>query len=276
MKYKISYEGLGGVIDFSKAPFIYADHNLFDYEFSYDSTNMPSQNKTILNQIYSLGKVKTISLQVIGTKKAEILNDLETKLNYDIEAKQPGKLYVNDEYINCYLVASSKKEWNQYEAMEYITLSLFCESPKWITEKTYDFSIYEKNSIDGGFHFPLSFPVSFKYSWKNMDILNNHYAPVKCKLYFYGPIKDPKVRIGENLYAMNGELLDSERYIIDQNDKTIVKITAAGETVNCFDERDKSSSIFLPIQIGENRVDYDGTFSFSICLYTERNEPRWI
>lgn len=275
MKYHIYYEGLAGTIDFSKYPYIYDTHDLFDYEYGSITTELPAQNRTTLDQLYCSGKMKTLTVQIVGKQKAQCLNDLEYKLNYDIVAKKPGKLYVNDEYLNCYLISSTKKEWNQYKDFEYITLTLFCESPKWIYEQLYEFSVYEQSKVKNGFKFPAYFPFSWKYNRNSRKIVNEHYTDVKCELIFFGPISNPKIKIGNYSYEIQDEILANERFEINQLNKTIVKITETGETVNVFHKRNKEHNVFEPIRKGENLIETTETFAFSVRLYTERNEPQW-
>ena len=67
-----------------------------------------------------------------------------------------------------------------------------------------------------------------------------------------------------------------QRIVIDQLQRRIESVTAAGERTNLFDYRDKENDIFLPVEPGVNTVIYDGSFDFDITLVQQRSEPLWI
>ena len=95
------------------------------------------------------------------------------------------------------------------------------------------------------------------------------------KISVFGPCSNPEFIIGENTYRVNGTLLSGERYEIDQRTKTVIKVTNSGEIVNAFNLRNKTESVFEPIEPGENILSYNGDFAIEITIFYERSEPLW-
>ena len=89
------------------------------------------------------------------------------------------------------------------------------------------------------------------------------------KQRFYGPCKNPRISIADNIYAVNTELLKEERIEIDPFEKTVLKYTADGVAIDVMDARYKKSSIFELIPIGLN------LFSVRVILSYVRGTPEW-
>ena len=110
---------------------------------------------------------------------------------------------------------------------------------------------------------------------KDRFVNNIHFASSKAKIIFYGPCKNPRISIADNIYAVNTELLKEERIEIDPFEKTVLKYTADGVAIDVMDVRYKKSSIFELIPIGLNLFKQTTQFSVRVILYYERGTPEW-
>ena len=80
----------------------------------------------------------------------------------------------------------------------------------------------------------------------------------------YGPAENPSITVGGRIYSIAASVSATQRIVIDQLQRRIESVTAAGERTNLFDYRDKENDIFLPVEPGVNTVIYDGSFDFDI------------
>lgn len=279
MNYNIKYISGNDEINFSNYPILWdIDHDLFNSSVTYSSISLPTGSGERLQSFSRKAREYKLPIQVLSSHKKSLLNELNYQFDKDIFNKNPGKLYVNDSYIYCFVIGRSPSNFDKFVNYEKIELIILALNPTWITEDIYNFSIYDEITVDGGMSFPFSFPFSFKENQLSKRINNSHYESVNAQITIYGPVIDPALYIGPNYYQVKGELLNSERLIIDPFEKTVNKITASGDVIDWFDKRDKTAgrSVFSPIPIGDNVVSYNGEFSISIKTFTERSEPSWI
>ena len=87
--------------------------------------------------------------------------------------------------------------------------------------------------------------------------------------------QNPAIKIGDNLYQINTTLEANERLEIDTMKKKAVKITAHGDEINVFNDRNKDNRLYIPIPPGTNIVVWNNSFSFDIVVYDARSEPKW-
>lgn len=274
MRYAIKYVGSTDTIDFSKHPFIYDEQDLFDYPLEYSLLNFASGYGSKVQKIKRHGKERRLVLQVLGNKR-ENIERLNKAFYADVENKAPAKLFVNEVYVEGYIVASTKSDFDKYKQMEKIELIFFQESGSWIFEDVFQFTMSDIEESLKGFSFPGSFPVSFNRNKKSLLLFNDNTKPTKMRGTIFGPISNPVVTIGNWPYSFNLELLSGERLVIDQMKKTLKKITNSGEIIDVFNSRDKTTSVFEPIKEGSNLVTLNGDFSVEVALLYEKDEPKW-
>ena len=275
MTYKIKYIGKYGEIDFSQFPYICNTHDFFNYDLEVYATKLKSVNCYVVDDIVNPNINFILEVQVLGNKKEKHLVNMENIFGADRDELTPGRLFVDDEYIECFIVASVKKDFNKFKMMEYVTLSIYPTKAEWINEEKYTLSKYEDITSTNGFSFPLSFPSTFKMNQKSMTIFNNNYKSTMIKIIIYGEIDHPIITIGNFPYGIHAKLLVNERIEIEPRNKSIVKVTESGEVLNMFNHRDKDFSVFTKLQPGNNEVYLNGDYSIEVILLHERMEPRW-
>ena len=277
MKLDIKYIGAGGEINLSQSPVYYAETDFFKRQHNYSVTPLISGRGSKKGRFYKDATEYNLTLNVVGQTKEhayELINEMDDLFERDVYAEVPGKLYVNDYYVNCYVVSSASTDRIHVGNLFFVTLKILVEQPLWIHEEALNFETFTIES-SSGFILPTSIPFGFTANPGIRQLQIDHYASVPAEISLFGPAVNPSFSIGSHIYQVNGALSAGERFIINQLNKTVLKITNSGEVINAFNIRSKTASVFEPIPTGGNVLTYSGEFAISLTLFYERGEPRW-
>lgn len=258
----------------STAPILYKEHDFMKRAHGYSATALINGLGSKLSRFYREAREYTIQLSVWGADMHDTLNNMTDIFERDIFLKVPGRLQVNEDYLNCYIIASEVGDWTLAGNGVTVELTILAEKPLWIREELLSFGTFTSDSASG-FILPTAIPFGLTSSAGIKQLIVDYHASVLAEISLFGPSVNPSFSIGSHLYQVNGTLLAGERFVINQLDKTVVKVTNSGEIINAFNLRSKTSSVFEPIPAGENILTYSGDFAVSINLYYERGEPQW-
>lgn len=260
-------------IDLMKYPYRLITGNFYSYEW--EEITYGSRIYGFCRQFFE----KELQLDVFCKKSefAEAMNRLEDVIAYDRMNMKPGKLYVNGEYLSCFVKAVKKDEW---EAGIYtiVTLTIISDKPYWIDEEAKIF--YSKNVGDTGEGYHLNYPFDYPFNYTVSGIGTeqwyiDHIGSCNFKMIIYGPVTNPRILINGYPYEVYTTLEDGEYLILDTRDHTIVKYILNGTTSNLYDNRRMEQSVFDPIGPELLNITWSGTFGFDITVFIERSEPRW-
>lgn len=274
MRFNVKYTGAGGEVDMSTAPILYREHDFMKREHNYSATALVSGLGSKLARFYREAREYTIQLSVWGVNMHDTLNEMTDVFERDIFLQKPGKLLVNEEYLNCYIIASEVSDWTLAGNGVVVSLTILAEKPLWIREELLSYGTFTAGSATG-FILPTAIPFGLTSNAGIRQLIVDSNLSASAEISLFGPFVNPSFSIGEHIYQVNGTLLAGERFVINQLDKTVIKITNSGEVINCFDLRSKTYSVFEPIPAGENILTYSGEFAISINLFYERGEPQW-
>lgn len=258
----------------SSAPILYKEHDFMKREHNYSVTALVSGLGSKLARFYREAMEYKITLSVWGDSMHDTLNSMTEVFERDIFLQSPGKLQVNDEYLNCYVISSEVNDWTMAGNGVAVSLTILSEKPFWIREELLHYETFTI-SASSGFILPTAIPFGFSANHGIRQLRIDHYASVPAEISLFGPSINPSFSIGSHIYQVNGTLSAGERFVINQLNKTVLKITNSGEVINAFNLRSKVSSIFEPIPSGDNVLTYSGEFAISINLFYERGEPKW-
>lgn len=261
---------MGQEVNLNQKPYKMLISDLLDYEW---------EVCTSANKIVGFGydvKEKSLNIDVHRDSVAsarENTNALTELFEIDILSGAPGKLYIDEQYMVCYIKSSEKDNWetNQIIQCEY---GIITDHPFWIRERPYYFKSAEITSTNNK-RYPGRHAYRYANGLNNTSITNEHYAECNFLLRIYGPCLKPSVYIGGHEYHVDITLEDGEYLEIDSAEETVIKYMSSGIRVNAFHNRSFQNSVFLPIQTGQQDVFWDGKFDFDLILYEERSEPRW-
>lgn len=193
----------------------------------------------------------------------------------DVLRQEPGKIWIGDYYLECYVTKSSKSEYVYTYRYAVIELTITTNSPYWKKEESYHFQIDGEVKNKG-----LDYDYDFMYDYggdvrTSSSFLNHTIYECDFELTIHGPTKNPTVLIEENRYSADIELQSGQDLVINSKDKTVL-LKKNGEYENIFWLRNRDAYIFEKIDSGVNQVQWIGDFKWDIVLYLERSEPEWI
>ncbi len=240
--------------------------DLLGFGWTYDTVNTSGIAGPAISKVYKTILEKELTLSVWAGK----LNDLLKVTEPDIVAGLPGKLYVDEQYLSCYIIAGSP----EYHAsgLLVLTVKVVAAYPYWCSERRYVFTAGRTSSSED---YPYDYPYEYLSTLETDDLINAHYAPTPFQLYIYGPCTEPALYINNHLYQVHVTLEENEYVVVDSRERTLVKVDAARNKSNIFDTREKESDIFAAIPSGLNPMVWDGTFFFDVVLIAERSVPVW-
>lgn len=243
------------------------------FDFSRDYITYGSRVKRFSMQMC----VKEILLSIVASssaKFAEAVNRFHDVTGYDVANNVPGKLYVWDWYIECYLISSKKEEWESGIECIDNTIELLAPNPYWTKEIAYEFKASGISSTQNK-RYPNRYPYRYANGLSNASVINPHYDECNVLIRMYGEAISPIVYIGGHRYWINTVLEEGEYLEIDSRKRTVIKMMNSGIRVSEFNSRDRAENPFAKVQPGLNDIRFSGKIDFDIVLFIEKEEPEW-
>lgn len=253
---------------------------LRDFVWEYNYTPFPDGSGGSVSMFTRNEQTHTLTVSAhaySAEQLATLLNRLHNITEYDIRERTAGKLWLDNQYIVCYLITSEIT--NKSRRVHFVTkeLNILPVIPFWCMEDTKSFLIGGNSSISSDakrYNGRYPYRYGTGYSQAVLDnTVGNWQTPMIITIY--GAAVDPSINIGGHLYSLNTTLQANERAIIDQLHKRIYKIGTTGLKTNLFNSRDKTTDIFRSAPVGMVSVFYNGDYSFDITLVHQRSEPLW-
>ena len=263
----------GQEVNLNEMPYKMLVSDILDYEW---------EAITASNKITGFGyKVREKKLNIDvhrGKEKGarENMNALTDIFEKDVSLGTPGKLYIDDQYMVCYIKSSEKDNWetDQIIQCEY---GIITDYPLWIKEHHIQLlSSSRKTSEQQGLSFPFDFSFDFAQKKSGSETAwIDHYKASNFRMIMYGPCIDPTLKINDYPYKVHTNLKEEEYLEIDSRANTIMKYTADGSSESLYNSREFEHSIFEKIPSGGLHLIWEGDFGIDITLYLERSEPKW-
>lgn len=267
---------LGKELDLSKGWLVQEGNTLHDWEARYTTLNGRTAG------FYNESVAKSLPIILAAPSGADGLakrDELYSITQADVDALSPGRLYLGDWYLVGYVVASSKSLYQYTDRVCSYDLTFLADSPLWNRDTTHVL-MPGRGESDG---LDYAFDYAFDYAEESYEqsIVNESVHDADAVIVFYGPVENPRLRIGDNVYGVNAEIGQSERFVIDTAAKTIVKVNAIGETSSAFSSyygtlrKGSGSYAFEPIRTGEHVLSWDGSYALDITVRERQRERRW-
>lgn len=260
-------------VNLNAAPYRLITTDLLDYEWERQSTNdlITGFQKSIVE--------KAVEIDILPVRDAQF-QDSENKLieffEKDVIAAQPGRLYLNDFYLVCYITASQKSNWETGVLLTN-TFTVTTDSPLWIQDISKSFPENGQSGDVGGLDFPFDFSFDFAVSERGFMHWNiDHFTDSHFLMTIYGACTNPMILINDYPYEVTASLESNEYLTINSRENTIIQHLANGQTKNLFNNRQKQQSVFRKIPSGQVSFNWSGDFGFDLTLFLERSEPKWI
>ena len=265
---------LGEVINFGEAPYFASHTDLRDYKWLYDKELTRFNRDTV---------TKTLEVILVGSEEEadKAKNALYEIIEKDVLAMKKGTFKIGDYEMSAFVYGSKKTNYLTSKRLMIVELAIVTDTPQWKTEKSFVFtSNTELEVIEYGRNYTekREFPYGYSHSRLNAIVDNDSFYECGFRMVIYGPVTNPTITIGDNIYRVDvtvstGEYLE---IISDGTTKTITLHRTGNVKEDCFAKRYKKQSVFAKIKTGENQVKWDNTFAFDLTLLVERSEPKWI
>lgn len=268
---------LNNTIDLMEWPIMIQDpESLFKYNWKYTSGVSIKRLTAFKKEVSE----RDCTLSIFASSKEEFNNILNTILEVteiDITNEQPGKLYYNNYYLDCYIIAGGLDEWEpDFEATDK-KIKIASQEGKWIKETTVPFRWQEQQVDQSGKTYPYNYPYNYGIGTGfNSEVEVDSISDMDFIITIYGYAHNPEISIGANTYKIEHEVSPSEILVINSKDKTVYLINrSTGIVKSMFRYRSKDYWIFEKISSGDHLVYWNGAYNFDLQLLEERSEPKW-
>lgn len=221
---------------------------------------------------------KTIPLILKCNSESEgidLRNRIFDVFERDVLTKKHGKIHIGDYYLRCYITGSKKSQYLIDKGYMVITLTVQTDLSEWIKE-TISNHVTTYPESQTYLDYPYDFNHDFTLNFTIASVNNTGFMPCDFIMDIQGVAQSPSITIANHKYAVDIMVNDGDHLTINSVEKTIELHKVNGETVNCFNNRNRDSYIFEKIPSGFNVVtsNVEG-LKFTITLLEERSEPRW-
>lgn len=261
----------GEVIDFLSGGRLASPASILSYDWTYinegkklTSISAENSDKSLVVLFYSEDEGTT----------AQIRNEAYIVFDRDIRAGTPGRLYVGDYYMECYIKGASNllSKSGRFVKTEYSIISCY---PAWRKETLIENPPYVAEDDVEGLDYPYAYPYDYAMRRSGAKTINNP-SPFAShfRMILYGPSTAPPVlSIGSHRYGLTRGIADGCTVTIDSMEKTIYMHDEARQRYNWLNARIKEESIFELIPEGIAPFVWDGSFGFDLYIVEERSEP---
>lgn len=279
LPYSIYYENSGGeTVRFDEAPIVVQTTGLFDWQWNISAYDRAIRDGGRAVAARRPVQDRTVVLDVFADTQADhnaAIDRLHNVLEYDLCRLTPGKLFINDRYVRCFAYASVKtldRDWSTYTVVG-LTLKLI--SPAWVKEESVTVLPVTTATDTADKKYPGKYPYKYSEGGNIARFVNDTASSAPMIIKIFGACDNPSVYVGENEYSVNTTIAAGEYVMIDQRDKSIVRVSQSGARTNIFNLRKKSVDNFLPASPGTLAVSCSGQFACEVTFLTQRSEPEW-
>lgn len=260
----------------------YFEHELRNWEWTY-GTGAAGDSVTSFSRRPSKPSEKQFPVGVAakdGESGIELRNRIDRIGEADVAAMAPGRLYVGDRYVKCWIIAGEPTNYWLDDRFYEVELTLLVEDPGWVLERERRF-VPETGSDSGpGEDFPFDFPVEFKRERLSKYVENEAMFPCDFLWRVYGPATAPYIRIAGNLYKVNVDLSLGDRLEVSSADRTIRVVNQSGVATDAYGSREKGaegsgSYVFQKIPAGDSSLAWDNSFAFDLVTYDVVTQCPW-
>lgn len=280
MKYDIYYlNGAGKKLNFTRIPYLMETGDLLDFDWQYNSTTNHNSFGGKISGFTKAIASKTINMSIFAWSEVaykQAMNELVDAIEYDLIRVSPGKLYVNGNYLRCYITAGKFEDWESPVDFINLELTITTEYPMWITEREWNFTPGSA-SVKNGKRYPGRYPYRYASGAASGIINQPSNSPAHFRLVMHGPVADPQCRIDGKTYGVVDTILGEDDYVvIDSDQNTVTLYSADGTSQNIYNKRTRGgNSVFQRLPSGVLDVHWAGGFLLSIVVFEERSVPRW-
>lgn len=139
----------------------------------------------------------------------------------------------------------------------------------------------EITQAGGWLDFPHDYLYDFAQPRASTQIAGNEFFPSPVIIKIPGPVENPSITIGGNLYEVLTEVPANATLVINSVEKTVEVVTQYGASTNVFQYATRGSGegggkyIFQKLPAGYSSVVWDGNTVVEVSWADEEGEPPW-
>ncbi len=275
---EISYvNSKGATLYLDRKPYFVEKSGLYDFSWSLGFAARPLYDGGRVVSRRRPNTVRELTMYVYADTQEQFckaMNDLSEVMTTDVEELSPGRLYIGEQYLSCFVSAGEKTVSKDWPCCVKIKLSFFPQNPCWCTESTFSFKFGEQED-DVGLKYPKKYPYRYSSLSKAANIINDNCAPSPMIIRIFGPAENPRLSVGGVPMGVDVTLESGECAVIDQTERTIYKASTTGERTNLFNRRLKNGNIFAYAPAGVSLIECTGELNIDVTLIKQRSEPQW-
>ena len=137
-------------------------------------------------------------------------------------------------------------------------------------------------SAVSGLDLPTDMGYDLAVSRPSCMVSNRMRVPMPFRLIVYGPVSNPSLTIGGNVYRLNGDVPAGAYVVVNSLEKSIMLHDADGSLRNVFSWGVRGSGlnrgqyVFQPIPAGSSVVELGSGFGFDLTVIEENGDPTWL
>ena len=280
---RLKYRNNKGVsLDLSGGTYLLDGAALFDYAWSY--TARGTGRDSYIEAFYRNTIEKAVDIEIKAHNRhvfAAALNHFHDVTHTDIALAQYGRLELDTgEYMLCHIPAVKKPVWKDDIRAVVCNVTILTTRPAWCRDVHYFHGLQgdrEHRGDDLGY--PHGYPHDYGMFVGMSLVQNNHYTPCEFEMTMYGPVTNPEVKIGPNVYAIGTEsnpvalLTSSDRIIINSREREAKQHSGNGVVIDRYNDRVKEYGGFELIPTGASPTS--ANCRFSLTFFQERSDPTW-
>lgn len=228
-------------------------------------------------------KEYTVNLLFWGSydERKRALDLFHSAIENDVMNETPGTLRWGDFTIKCFIISSKTQPSSSVKGYTENEVNIYCPDPFWVRTTSSEFFIQDlpEDTTDDAKDYPNKYPFNYLAETVRQGTINNaSLYSSNWQIVINGYAVDPKIKIGNLEIAMNLVINTGEYLTITckNQEKSIFLTNVFGRKLNRFGYRDTSKYIFEKIPKGLQHITWNGGYSWTLTLFEERSEPRWI
>lgn len=204
-------------------------------------------------------------------QQTELVNDLHDDFEGDLRRKQPGKIIVEEQYIDCYIISVDARHKN---GVTTDSIQIYAPYPYWVQEQKV---VLDASSVtaNGFLDYPYDYPYDYTAPAMGRKIVKSDFPfDSEFRMVIYGLAVNPRVTINGYSYVLYATIPQGAYVIVDSRQKSVMMYNANGTRTDLFNFRNKTESIFQKIPAGDLDIAWDSSYGVDITVFRERSEPK--
>ena len=243
------------------------------------------QYGTIVNRFKKDPQIFDCTFKFKGSpaQRKQQIDDLMFQTEYDVSHLKTGRIYWNNQYIDCYMNVHDTHPVENGSNYTEIIAQFYCPYPFWIENLFVEIRPSE-SSVEGlpenvkNYNPRYGYEYAYPYAPTAITLTVDSALDCNFLAVCYGPVSEVAFTVGGHLYKVNRSLRSGQLLIIDTRDSTPLEERCFiqnenGTTENVFDDRDVSSSIFKKFPSGPVVINYSRTYGIDFYVFQERSAP---